>query len=144
MDGTQFVTARGWEDLSNLLNTYESLGLQADEELIRQYIQHQKIAEDFSAYLDLYYKYRDDYGVEDILAGQAKPAAFARLLQAPFRREAEPREPDPVRPRDALLCLPAGRRCGRQLLCLPAGDEESLCRDARRAGAGAELLGAAL
>ena len=84
VDGTQFVTARGWEDLSNLLNTYESLGLQADEELIRQYIQHQKIAEDFSAYLDLYYKYRDDYGVEDILAGQAKPAAFARLLQAPF------------------------------------------------------------
>ena len=84
VDGTQFVTARGWEDLSNLLNTYESLGLQADEELIRQYIQHQKIAEDFSAYLDLYYKYRDDYGVEDILAGQAKPATFARLLQAPF------------------------------------------------------------
>ena len=28
VDGTQFVTARGWEDLSNLLNTYESLGLQ--------------------------------------------------------------------------------------------------------------------
>ena len=84
VDGTQFVTARGWEDLSNLLDTYETLGLQADEALIREYLQHQKIAEDFSAYLDLYYKYRDDYGVEDILAGQAKPAVFARLLQAPF------------------------------------------------------------
>ena len=84
VDGTQFVTARGWEDLSNLLDTYESLGLQADEDLIREYIQHPKIAEDFSAYLDLYYKYRDDYGVEEILAGQAKPAVFARLLQAPF------------------------------------------------------------
>ena len=84
VDGTQFVTARGWEDLSNLLDTYETLGLQADEELIREYIQHPKIAEDFSAYLDLYYKYRDDYGVEEILAGQAKPAVFARLLQAPF------------------------------------------------------------
>ena len=34
VDGTQFVTARGWEDLSNLLNTYESLGLQTDEELM--------------------------------------------------------------------------------------------------------------
>ena len=56
VDGTQFVTARGWEDLSNLLDTYETLGLQADEELIREYIQHPKIAEDFSAYLDLYYK----------------------------------------------------------------------------------------
>ena len=84
VDGTQFVTARGWEDLSNLLDTYETLGLQADEELIREYIQHPKIAEDFSAYLDLYYKYRDDYGVEEILAGQAKSAVFARLLQAPF------------------------------------------------------------
>ena len=84
VDGTQFVTARGWEDLSNLLDTYEQLGLQADEDLIREYIQHPKIAEDFSAYLDLYYKYRDDYGVEEILAGQAKPAVFARLLQAPF------------------------------------------------------------
>ena len=84
VDGTQFVTARGWEDLSNLLDTYEQLGLQADEDLIKEYIQHPKIAEDFSAYLDLYYKYRDDYGVEEILAGQAKPAVFARLLQAPF------------------------------------------------------------
>ena len=82
--GVSFVTARGWEDLSNLLDTYETLGLQADEDLIREYIQHPKIAEDFSAYLDLYYKYRDDYGVEEILAGQAKPAVFARLLQAPF------------------------------------------------------------
>ena len=85
VDGTQFVTARGWEDLSNLLDTYEALGLQADEELIREYIQHPKIAEDFSAYLDLYYKYRDDYGVEEILAGQAKPAVdtrFTASLQA--------------------------------------------------------------
>ena len=84
VDGTQFVTARGWEDLSNLLDTYEQLGLKADEALIRQYIQHQKIAEDFAAYLDLYYKYRDDYGVEEILAGQVKSSVYARLLQAPF------------------------------------------------------------
>ena len=84
VDGTQFVTARGWEDLSNLLDTYETLGLKADEDLIREYIQHQKIAEDFSTYLDLYYKYRDDYGVEEILAGQVKPAVYARLLNAPF------------------------------------------------------------
>ena len=59
VEGTQFVTARGWEDLSNLLDTYEALGMQADEAVIRQYIQHGRIAEDFAAYLDLYYKYRD-------------------------------------------------------------------------------------
>ena len=109
VDGTQFVTARGWEDLSNLLDTYETLGLQADEDLIREYIQHPKIAEDFSAYLDLYYKYRDDYGVEEILAGQAKPAVFARLLQAPLRRAAFAGQPDPCRPRHPVHGLPSGR-----------------------------------
>ena len=106
VDGTQFVTARGWEDLSNLLNTYESLGLQADEELIRQYIQHQKIAEDFSAYLDLYYKYRDDYGRGGHSGRSGQACRFCAAAAGPLRREAEPREPDPVRPRDALLCLP--------------------------------------
>ena len=84
VEGTQFVTARGWEDLSNLLDRYEELGLSADEELIRQFVQHKAIAADFAAYLDLYCKYRDDYGVDEILAGQAKPAVFARLLRAPF------------------------------------------------------------
>ena len=84
VEGAQFVTARGWEDLSNLLDTYEKLGMQADEEVIRQYLQHRTIAEDFASYLDLYYKYRNDYGVEEILAGRPRPEAFARLLQAPF------------------------------------------------------------
>ena len=84
VEGAQFVTARGWEDLSNLLDTYEKLGMQADEEVIRQYLQHRTIAEDFASYLDLYYKYRDDYGVEEILAGRPRSEAFARLLQAPF------------------------------------------------------------
>ena len=82
VDGTQFVTARGWEDLSNLLDTYEQLGLQADEDLIKEYIQHPKIAEDFSAYLDLYYKYRDDYGVEEILLLAGLNTRFAASRQA--------------------------------------------------------------
>ena len=76
------VSALGFVDVE--AGFARALGLQADEDLIKEYIQHPKIAEDFSAYLDLYYKYRDDYGVEEILAGQAKPAVFARLLQAPF------------------------------------------------------------
>lgn len=84
VDGTQFVTARGWEDLSNLLTTYQSLGLTADETVIREYLQHREIAEDFAAYYDLYRKYQDDYGVADILAGQAKPAVFARAGAAAF------------------------------------------------------------
>ena len=84
MDGTQFVTARGWEDLSTLIRTYEDQGLPVDEEVVHQYLQHTKIAKDFAAYLDLYRKYRDDYGVEQILRGHAPAAAFQRLLKAPF------------------------------------------------------------
>ena len=84
VDGTQFVTTRGWEDLSQLLYTYEKLDIPADEEVVHQYLQHHTIAEEFAAYLDLYRKYRDDYGVEDILAGNAPSTVFARLLRAPF------------------------------------------------------------
>ena len=71
-------------DLSNLLDTYETLGLQADEDLIREYIQHPKIAEDFSAYLDLYYKYRDDYGVEEILGRTGKARRVRTAAAGPF------------------------------------------------------------
>jgi len=37
-----------------------------------------------AAYLDLYRKYQDDYGIDKILAGQVKPAVFARIEQAGF------------------------------------------------------------
>lgn len=84
VEGAQFVTARGWEDLSNLLTSYDALSLEPDEELVTQYLQHKTIAAEFAAYLALYRRYQDDYGVEEILAGQAKPAVFARLLNAPF------------------------------------------------------------
>ena len=38
-DGLQFVTARGWEDLSELLTVYEALGMRAGREVIGQYLQ---------------------------------------------------------------------------------------------------------
>ena len=56
VDGRVFATARGWEDLSQLLKTYEKLGKKADREVVHQYIQHWKIAKDFANYLELYRK----------------------------------------------------------------------------------------
>lgn len=82
--GAQFVTARGWEDLSVLISSYESLGLPVDEAVVHQYLQDDEISCDFAAYLDLYTKYRDDYGVEDILAGRVRPAVYQRLDAAGF------------------------------------------------------------
>ena len=43
VDGREFATARGWEDLSELLKAYEVLGKKADREVVHQYIQHQNL-----------------------------------------------------------------------------------------------------
>lgn len=84
VDGMQFVTARGWEDLSFLITSYEKLGIKVDEDIIHQYLQHEDVAKDVAAYYDLYQKYRDDYDISHILKGQAKSGVFARLMNASF------------------------------------------------------------
>ena len=84
VDGMQFVTARGWEDLSNLMAVYEKLGFLVDEQVIREYIHHADVAEDVAAYLDLYRKYQDDYGIPQILDGCVRPEIYARIYAAAF------------------------------------------------------------
>lgn len=84
VDGKRFATARGWEDLSELIRVYESLGKKADRDVVFQYIQHPMIAKDFANYLELYYKYKKDYGVEDILQGKWMPATLQKIKAAPF------------------------------------------------------------
>lgn len=84
VDGKIFVTARGWEDLSELMRIYEELELPVDEGVIYQYIQHQKIAKDFANYLDLYNKYKNIYHVEEILKGNLSQKAISKLEEAPF------------------------------------------------------------
>lgn len=68
-DEKRFVTARGWEDLSAVLKSYEILHFPVDEALIGQYLQEEKTAEEFSSYYRIYEKYGQDYGVEEILTG---------------------------------------------------------------------------
>ena len=84
VDGIRFVTARGWEDLSNLMQVYEEMDLPVDEGVIREFIHHEDVAEDAAAYFELYRKYRDDYGIADILAGRIRPESFARIYAAAF------------------------------------------------------------
>lgn len=84
VDGLQFATARGWEDLSNLMDVYEELGIPVDEEIIHEFLRHEDVAEDVSAYFDLYKKYQDDYGIAEILEGKVKPSVYARIDQAAF------------------------------------------------------------
>ena len=84
VDGKRFVTPRGWEDLSQLLKTYEKLGKKADREVVHQYIQHWKIAKDFANYLELYHKYKKDYGLEKIIEGVYTRDTLERLRYAAF------------------------------------------------------------
>ncbi len=84
VDGMQFVTARGWEDLSYLLKAYEELQLPVNETVVQEFIHHKDIALDAAAYFELFYKYQDDYGIADILAGNIRPQIFARINHAAF------------------------------------------------------------
>lgn len=84
VDGKWFVTARGWEDLSEIIYAYEELGIEVTREVIMEYLQHPKIASDFADYLTLYNKYEKEYNVEGILKGVYSSQILERIRCAPF------------------------------------------------------------
>ena len=84
VDGRKFATPRGWEDLSRLLEVYEKLGKPVDKEVVRQYIQHDRIAGEFASYLELYRKYEEDYGIDEILKGVIREGTLKKLSHASF------------------------------------------------------------
>lgn len=81
-DGKHFVTARGWDDLSEMIKLYEKNGLAVDEQLICQYLQDARISKDFAIYYDLFNKYRSDYQVEKILDGTVSESIVLRAERA--------------------------------------------------------------
>ncbi len=84
VDGKQFVTARGWADLAEMITVYESQQIPVDRELIAQYIQVPDVAEDFAIYYDLFNKYKSDYQVPSILDGSAGKEIYDRAAAASF------------------------------------------------------------
>lgn len=82
--GRSYVTARGWEDVSEIITMYEEEGLRIDETLVGQYLQNEKIVKEFCAYYDLYNKYKNDYRVDALLAGDITDAAVERAKHAAF------------------------------------------------------------
>lgn len=64
-----FVTARGWEDLSQLLQSYENLQISVTEELVGEFLNHEETCRDFFGYYRLYCQYGTDYGIPEILRG---------------------------------------------------------------------------
>ncbi len=87
-EGKAFVTARGWEDLSEILKGYEELGAPVTEKLVIQYLQKEEVAREFGAYYRLYQKYGTDYGVREILDGGLSSREYEAKVEmarrAPF------------------------------------------------------------
>ena len=84
IDGMQFVTARGWEDLSNLYDAYQDIGIKVDEDIIAEFIQHDDTAKDVTAYFALYEKYKNDYGIQEILDGNPLKQSYQNIFDASF------------------------------------------------------------
>lgn len=83
--GVSFVTARGWEDLSALMQSYETLGIPVEEPQIRQYLQNEDTARDFAGYYRLYQKYGETYDIPNILNGLPDAGdCIARAKNAPL------------------------------------------------------------
>ncbi len=82
--GKNYITARGWEDLSQMLLLYEEEGLTAEESFVGQYLRNDRVVKEFTAYYDLYRKYQNDYKVEDILCGKVSEQAKDKARKADF------------------------------------------------------------
>ena len=81
VDGCFFVTARGWEDLSELLKSYEELGIQAGKALMEEFLQKEEIAGDFASYYVLYQKYKEDYQIPEILKGTINATQYEKVCK---------------------------------------------------------------
>lgn len=84
VDGKQYITARGWEDLSVEIQAYERFGYPVTQEMIMEYITDKECARKFAVYYDLFKKYRVDYSVNDILAGKITEDAVQKARSAQF------------------------------------------------------------
>ncbi len=82
--GRSYVTARGWEDLSMTLQLYEEEHLKVDETLVGQYLQNERIVREFTAYYDLFQKYKKIYPIEEILSGNATQDMIGQAAEAGF------------------------------------------------------------
>jgi len=93
LDGKNYVTARGWEDLSDAMYLYEEKDFPVDETLIGQYICNGRISAGFASFYRLFRKYRNDYRVAEIVRAwgeadgpdaRSSKEILSRAKKAPF------------------------------------------------------------
>ncbi len=84
VSGMSFVTARGWEDLSEMLTLYEKNGFRVNEELVGQYLKNSRVAKEFEVFYHLFIKYRDYYQVDRILDGEIPEEILNRVKSSAY------------------------------------------------------------
>lgn len=84
VNGRSYVTARGWEDLSEIIYLYEEEGMKVEETLMEQYLRNERVVKEFAAYYDLFNKYKKDYQIEEILQGRVPEQTIERARIAAF------------------------------------------------------------
>jgi hypothetical protein len=82
VNGREFATPRGWEDLSIAMSQNHKFGYETNFDTIIQYIQHEEIAKEFSKYLNLYFKYEHSYNIDKIFAGDFSDSQ--KLMKAKY------------------------------------------------------------
>ncbi len=82
--GKNFVTARGWDDLSHIIRLYEKNGFPVRQMLVSQYLQDEKTSREFTSYYALFQKYKSDYQVDRILSSKGTDEIKSRAKAAQF------------------------------------------------------------
>lgn len=80
-EGSWFVTARGWEDLSQMIFAYEDLQLPVTSSFVEEFLQYPRIARDFASYYEFYQKYADTFPVHRILEEEPIPEDLVRMAE---------------------------------------------------------------
>lgn len=80
--GKNYITARGWEDLSEMIKLYEENNLPVKSTLVEQYLRNDRVCREFSAYFDLYKKYESTYNVKEILKGNISDKVVTKASNA--------------------------------------------------------------
>mgnify|MGYP000882024928 CR=1 FL=1 len=83
-NGRQLITARGWEELSSTIYVYEKMGFEINNNVISQFVNHQKISAEFSNYYDLFTNIISNEEINHILVGKENKELSERLKKLSF------------------------------------------------------------
>ena len=70
IDGYEFVTPRGWEDLSTAIKEYEKLDIPVTEQFVSQYIQYPQVSAEFIRFYKIFIKFFEMQSSESVENGE--------------------------------------------------------------------------